>query len=45
MDDNVLSFLDMTLPHTKIIETPDSVTDYKTQVIDQTLRPEASATI
>ncbi len=45
MDETVLSFLDMTFPHTKLLQTPDSVTDFKTQVIDQSLRTEAQATI
>ena len=42
MDDSVRHFLDMSMPHTKLLELPESVTDFKEQTVDGELRREAS---
>jgi len=34
MDDNVLHFLDMSLPHSRLLELSEDITDFKSQVVD-----------
>ena len=40
MDDNVLHFLDKTIPHQRLLDLPNEVADFKT-VVDNMVRPEA----
>ena len=41
MDDSVLHFLDMTLPHQRLLDLPDSVTNFKQNFVASVLQPEA----
>ena len=45
MEDSVRHFLDMSMPHNKLLELPESVTDFKTQTVDAELRQEAAQVI
>ena len=45
MEDNVNHFLDISMPHDKIAQIPDSITDFKTQIVDNQLRQEARVVI
>ena len=45
MEDGVNHFLDMSMPHTKLAEIPDSCTDFKAQVVDAQLRTESAQVI
>ena len=43
MEDIVQHFLDKAMPHTNLENLPNECTDFKTQIVDAALRPQAQA--
>jgi hypothetical protein len=39
MDDTVVHFLDRSMPLANLVNVPEGITDFKTEVVDAALRP------
>ena len=41
MDDSVIHFLDRSMPLANLTNVPEGITNFKTEVVDAALRPQA----